>query len=113
MAEKLALWEYALIVGVILVEAFTLSLFKSRKLWYVALFLYIIVGLGLSVLIRKRGLAVGHAVFDFMGILIITLIGLFYYKEKLSYKQIAGLVLGFIALYLIESDGGGHGHSHF
>jgi multidrug transporter EmrE-like cation transporter len=96
---------YSVIAIMILLEATSLSLFKSDNNLYIVIgvILYAVVGFGFNFVIKERGLAIGHALFDIITVILISGIGILYFKEELSYKKKIGLLLAIISVYLIES----------
>ena len=104
---ELGFKQYFLIVFVILIETLTLSLFKSKRYLLASLVIYGLVGLGLNYIIGEKGLVAGHALYDFLGILVISLVGIFYFKEKVTPRIILGLILGALGVYLLDKP-----HSH-
>ena len=86
----------------VIIESFAISLFKFKEYFYIAIALYSFTGYALGSLIQHSGLVIGHALYDIISILTISLIGVFYFKEVLSMKQWIGLLFGFIAIYLLE-----------
>ena len=92
----------------VIVEAITLSMFKTNLHPVISVGLYSLIGFGLSKLIHSEGLVAGHAFYDFSSILVISLIGIFYFKEKVSIKQVIGLLLGIVSVVLLDTP-----HSHY
>lgn len=87
-----------------LFEAGSMALFKNRNINLVIMgfMLYMIVTLALVYLVRTRGLAVGHALYDVSSIIIATLIGLFVLGEPTTTKQKIGLVLAIASVILLQ-----------
>lgn len=87
-----------------IIETTGMSLFKQTNIGYVVLglILYITVSLGLVYLVKTRGLAVGHALYDMSTIIVATLVGLFFFKESVNTKKAIGLILAIISVILLE-----------
>jgi len=85
-------------------EAWSMALFKSPNNLYVVLgfVFYMIVTLGLVYLVRTRGLAVGHALYDVSSIIIATIVGLFVLGETVDIKKQVGLFLAIVSVVLLQ-----------
>lgn len=86
----------------VIIESFAISLFKFNEYFYIAICLYALTGYALGTLIKHKGLVVGHALYDIISILTISLIGIIYFKEILTIKQFIGLLFGIVSIYLLE-----------
>lgn len=94
--------ENMLILGMSILEMFTLSLMKTDTHVVVILVLYAILGYGLRLLVQKKGLIAGNATYDFAGIIGSSIIAVLYFGEKINTAKIMGLVLGAGSLYLLN-----------
>jgi len=91
----------------VLLEAFALSMFKNKSNYIMAILIYCCVALALGLIINKKGLVAGHAIYDFLGVLVISAVGFLYFKEPINKRKIIGLILGGVAVYLLDEP-----HSH-
>ena len=65
--------------------------------------LYALVGVILYfLLVKQKQLIVVNTLWQVLNVIFITLIGLFYFKEKLSVYQIIALILAIISIILIN-----------
>jgi len=96
---------YGVIVLMIVLETLGLLLLKSYNKIYIGIgvILFAFVALGFNYLIKEKGLSLGHALFDVITVIIISSIGILYFKEELTHKKLLGLLLAIISVYLIES----------
>lgn len=85
-------------------ETGAMSLFKSPNynLVITGFIAYMGVTMALVYLVRSRGLAVGHALFDVSSIIIATLVGIFALGEPTNTKQNIGLLLAIISVILLQ-----------
>ena len=75
------------------------------KYFFIALgiTLYALVGVILYfLLVKQKQLIVVNTLWQVLNVIFITLIGLFYFKEKLSVYQIIALILAIISIILIN-----------
>tara|TARA_B110000858_G_C17808363_1_gene479331 strand:+ start:5858 stop:6166 length:309 start_codon:yes stop_codon:yes gene_type:complete len=91
-----------LLVAVTALEIFTLSLMKTPVHNTVIFILYGILGLGLRFIVKERGLVSGNAIYDILGIVGSSLIAFFYFEEKLTYTNGAGIVLALVSLFMLN-----------
>ena len=54
--------------------------------------------------LRSHSLTILNLVWDLSSDLIITLIGLFFFKESISYTKMVGVCLSFVALFLMSYE---------
>ena len=85
-------------------ETGAMSLFKSPNYnWVITGFIvYMGVTMALVYLVRSRGLALGHALFDVSSIIIATLVGIFALGEPTTTKQKVGLLLAIVSVILLQ-----------
>ena len=102
MDNKIVFFLFLLVLAS--AEAGSMALFKSPNTLYVVLgfVFYMIVTLGLVYLVRTRGLAVGHALYDVSSIIIATLVGLFVLGETVDIKKQLGLFLAIVSVVLLQ-----------
>ena len=91
-----------LLVFLTFLEMFILTLMKSNTHTILIMILYAILGYGLRIFIKRKGLVEGNATFDIMGILGSTVIAIYYLGEKLTTSTIIGIVLGLGSLYFLN-----------
>jgi len=107
MGGDLNYYDYFYILSAVLLEAFALSMFKTKSNYIMAIVIYCCVAAALGLIINKKGLVAGHAIYDFLGVLVISAVGFIYFKEPIDTRKIIGLILGGIAVYLLDKP-----HSH-
>lgn len=107
MSSKLNYYDYSVILLAVLLEAFALSMFKNNSNYLMAIVIYCCVAAALGLIINKKGLVAGHAIYDFLGVLVVSCVGFFYFKEPMTIRKIAGLIMGGLAVYLLDKP-----HSH-
>lgn len=85
-------------------ETISLILLKNKQISYniIGFIGFICVTMGLVYLVRNKGLAVGHGIFDVSSIIFATLFGIFYLKEKTNLKTNIGLILAIISVFLLH-----------
>lgn len=95
------------LVFILIIEVITLVMFKFKNNVIFSILLYSLIGYFLRDIIHDKGLTIGHAFYDFSSVIIISLVGIFYFKEKVTKRQIIGLLLGVVSVYLLDKP-----HSH-
>ena len=103
--SKLSVFLILLVIGIVEMKGFVLM--KERKSissYLCGLSLYIIVGVILGEVISRNGLAKTHAIFDIILVILASMIGYLFLKESISQLQLIGLVLGVIAIILVNCD---------
>ena len=101
MNNKLMLSVFLIVLASIETVAMTLFNSSNNIIIAVGFLFYLIITFGLVYLVRYKGLASGHAIFDLSSIIIASLVGLFILKEEVNAKKIAGLILAVISVYLL------------
>lgn len=101
MNNKLMLPVFLVVLASIETAAMTLFNSSNNIIIATGFVFYIIITFGLVYLVRYKGLAAGHALFDVSSIIIATLVGLIILKEEVTPKKIAGLILAIISVYLL------------
>ena len=94
--------ENMLLLGITILEIFTLSLMNMETPAWVIVILYGILGLGLRHMIKSKGMVSGNAIYDIFGIIGTTLIAIFYFNEKLKTTGWIGICLAVVALYMLN-----------
>ncbi len=95
--------EKLLLFGIAFLEIVTLTLMKTDTHVIIILLLYTILGYGLRVLIKKKGLIAGNT-HELLGIIGSSLIATLYFDEKITLHKIFGLLLATASLYLLNID---------
>lgn len=101
MNNKLMLPVFLVVLASIETAAMTLFNSSNNIIIATGFVFYIIITFGLVYLVRYKGLAAGHALFDVSSIIIATLVGLIILNEEVTAKKIAGLILAIISVYLL------------
>tara|TARA_B100002051_G_C16678063_1_gene608182 strand:+ start:363 stop:671 length:309 start_codon:yes stop_codon:yes gene_type:complete len=65
---------------------------------------YILIGYTFMRLLKFHNLGTANIVWHVMHFMILCLVGIFYYNEKYTLKEIIGIILGLMSFYLL----GGH-----
>ena len=94
--------DNAIILGAILLEPLAMSIYKKTKNVWLFVILYGIIGFGMTKIISIKGMGMGNALFDLIGIVIVSIIGFAVFGEKLTKRNIIGLILGMISIYLLN-----------
>ena len=101
--------EILLIILIVIVESsaqtYLESFTKNKSIFrylFLGLLLYLFIGfLFYKLLLVEKNLAVANLLWNGGTAITITLISYFYFKQKLSIKQIIGLILTFIGVLLL------------
>lgn len=76
---------------------------KSKKIFYIlTLFLYMI---GLNFLIysfRFEDIAVASIIMEIFNIVTLTFAGIFLFKENITRREVAGIIVGLISVLILE-----------
>ncbi len=93
----------ALIDGFILssLKAYNLGWFQWRGIIIIAMLIYSFQPLLFLESLNHNSLTVMNLLWDVMSDVIVTIIGLFYFKEKLTKFKKAGVILSFISVILL------------
>ena len=65
---------------------------------------YILIGFTFMQLLKFNNLGTANIVWHVMHFMILCVVGIFYYNEKYTLKEIIGIILGLMSFYLL----GGH-----
>lgn len=118
-----------LIIGLALFDTFGQFAFKKYKtiketnhknLFLLAGFVsYLLYSFCIFNLVQMKKLATSgilHTLSHFVVLGLLFALGKFYFREKYSWREMCGLTLGLISIYILlsgsHSHGDGHGHSH-
>lgn len=104
--------DYIILGGVLIFETIALILFRTTMPLWASIPIYVLVGVGLARVIKKLGLGAGHAIYDFLGIILLTLVEIFIFDGQFNWMTGLGLGLGLVSVYLLHL-GGAPGHNHF
>lgn len=81
------------------------SLSRDMREWFFAMSCYVICNSFWLLAMRNGvGLARGAIYFSLSSTIISVCIGVFYYKEIIAVRQMAGLILGLIAIVLLTGE---------
>jgi multidrug transporter EmrE-like cation transporter len=104
--------DILILAGVLIFESIALTLFRTDMPIWASIPIYVLVGFGLARVIKKLGLGAGHAIYDFSGIILLTLIEIYFFKGEFNWMIGLGIAFGLVAVYLLHL-GGSPGHNHF
>jgi multidrug transporter EmrE-like cation transporter len=101
----------SLILGLLmaLIDVISLSLLKAINLGWLKNVLWMIVPTAIYSLqpwlflksLQFESLTSMNLIWDMLSDVLVTLVGLFYFKESLSFKKMCGVGLSFVSIYLL------------
>ena len=96
-----------MLILLVIVEALAMSTIEysannKNNYYIIGILLYILVGYILYKLLITDGLAATNAKWNIMSIIIVTSIGILYFKEQISITEKYGLGLAIISIILME-----------
>ena len=94
--------DYFMFFAVTLLELFSLYLMKTNISSIFIFLLYGILGISLRLIIKKKGIIEGNAIYDILGILGSSLIAFFFFEEKITHIRSVGIILALISLFLLN-----------
>ena len=94
--------KYFFLIFVVLIETLIFSYFDKQKYILTNLIISILVALDLYFIIGEKGLITGHAIHQFLAIIITSLTGFIYFKKKLTVRNISGLIFVSSGFYLLD-----------
>ena len=105
--HKDTLWEFILLIAIL--ETIGMSIIedsanKKNNYFIVGLIFYMIVGIILYHVLKEGDLAITNALWNATTVILVTLVGVFYFKEKLSNYQYIGLLFAILAIIFMEMD---------
>ena len=90
------------IIGAILLEPVAMYTYKRTQNTLLFVILYGLIGLGMTKMINMKGMGLGNALFDLIGIVLVTIIGVIMFNEKITRRNMIGLVIGMVSIYLLS-----------
>jgi multidrug transporter EmrE-like cation transporter len=99
--DKLLNINTLIILGGVLLEIFAMSLYKYTKNTWLFVILYGLIGFSMSKMINLKGIGIGNALFDILGIALVTIAGFFLFNEKITLYNLLGMILAMISIYLL------------
>lgn len=94
--------ENAILIGITMLEIFTLSLMNTTTPSWIIVVLYGILGIGLRHMVRSKGVISGNATYDILGIIGSTLIAVLFFNKQLKTTGWIGICLAVAALYMLN-----------
>ena len=77
---------------------------KKNNYFIIGLVFYMIVGIILYHVLKIGNLAITNALWNATTVVLVTLVGIFYFKEELSNYQYIGLLFAIFAIVFMEMD---------
>ena len=98
-----------MLIILVLVEAAAMSTIEygannKSNIYIVGILLYLLVGYILYRILITSDLAITNAKWNILSIIIVTTIGIMYFKEKLSLTEKIGLGFAILSIFLMEYD---------
>ena len=105
--HKKTMWS--LIITIAIIETFAMSTIEysanNKNNYYIfGIFLYCIVAYILYKILVSSKLAITNALWNATTVILVTLVGIYYFKEKLSNYQYIGLLFAILAIVFMEMD---------
>ena len=105
--HKKTMWS--LIITIAIIETFAMSTIEysanNKNNYYIfGVFLYGIVAYILYKILISGKLAITNALWNATTVILVTLVGIFYFKEKFSFYQYIGLAFAILAIIFMEMD---------
>lgn len=105
--HKETLWSFILLIAIL--ETIGMSIIedsanKKNNYFIIGLVFYMIVGIVLYNILKVGNLAITNALWNATTVILVTLVGVFYFKEKLSNYQYIGLLFAIFAIIFMEMD---------
>jgi len=96
-----------LIIFLIILESISITLLKkssvnNNKLYIISLIIYILILYILFFLFKKNPISIIFTLWNMGTIIMISLIGWFYYKQKLNNYQLIGLLMALLSIPLLN-----------
>ena len=100
---------WSLILFIAILETIGMSIIedsanKKNNYFIVGLIFYMIVGIVLYHVLKVGDLAITNALWNATTVILVSLVGIFYFKEKFSKYQYIGLIFAILAIIFMEMD---------
>jgi small multidrug resistance pump len=101
--------QFLLLIMLVIIEAVAMSSIEygannKYNIFMVGILLYPLVGYILYLLLIDGDLAITNAKWNILSIILVTIIGIFIFKEKVSIYGKCGLVLAILSIFLMEYE---------
>ena len=99
------LWFMILIIAVLETTAMGIiedSANKHNKYFIIGILIYAIVAYILYIILKKGNVAITNALWNATTVVLVTLMGIFYFNEKFTTYQYIGLAFAILAIVFIE-----------
>lgn len=98
-----------LLILLVIVEAIAMSTIEygtnhKSKVYIIGILLYLLVGYILYLVLVQNDLAITNAKWNVLSIILVTSIGILYFKETLSLAEKFGLGFAILSIFLMEYD---------
>jgi len=98
-----------LLILLVIVEAMAMSTIEygannKSKVYIIGILLYLLVGYILYLVLITSNLAMTNAKWNVLSIILVTSIGILYFKETLSLTEKFGLGFAILSIFLMEYD---------
>jgi len=102
-------YSLCLLILIIIVEALAMSIIEysannKNNYYIIGLGLYMLVGYILYKILINSDLAITNAKWNVVSIVLVTSIGIFYFKEKLTTTQKVGMSFAIMSIILMEYE---------
>lgn len=100
---------WSLIITIAVLETIGMSIIEDsankRNMYFIiGLGFYMIVGIILYHILKEGNLAITNALWNATTVILVTLVGIFYFKEKFTKYQYIGLAFAILAIVFMEMD---------
>ena len=101
------MWSLILLIAIL--ETIGMSIIedsanKKNRYFVVGLVFYMIVAIILYHILKVGNLSITNALWNATTVILVTLVGVFYFKEKLTKYQYIGLLFAIFAIIFMEMD---------
>ena len=101
--------QFILLIILIIVEAVAMSSIEygannHNNIYIIGILLYLLVGYILYLILINDNLAITNAKWNILSIILVTSIGIFFFKEKLSIYEKFGLVFAILSIFLMKYE---------
>tara|TARA_B110000285_G_C14939375_1_gene521243 strand:- start:376 stop:717 length:342 start_codon:yes stop_codon:yes gene_type:complete len=101
------IWLFILLIAVLETIAMGViedSANKRNKYFIIGIFIYCIVAYILYEILKDGNIAITNALWNATTVVLVTLMGIFYFDEKFTIYQYIGLAFAILAVIFIEMD---------
>jgi len=78
---------------------------NKNYLWIIlSIISYIILILSYSIILIESNMIVVYSIVKILSLLIVGLLGIIFFNEKLNFKEGMGILLGIVSIYLLSSN---------